>query len=167
MVLYEVNSGNENECDNNNLFLFVEKGAYETFNINMKQIHKYSTGLIHIIYCNWCKFINIYNIFYLSFFSESGPFITFLCGGVLYILGSILNLIFFIILSVYYYKGKYKELEDLSKCNNINYDNFMDIYGFIFEIQKNYKKVFIVDIIISLNFYLLLLCIIILICMPL
>ena len=164
------NSNLENAECVDNLYSFIDKGAYETFNINMKEIHKYSTGLISILFIiiggNLIAFITFLicacqNPNSVSDLVKSICF----CGGLLYILGSILNLIFFIILSVYYYKGKYKGLEDFSKCNIFDYNDFMDIYGFIFKIQKNYKKIFITDIVfICLNFCLFLFTIILIIC---
>ena len=155
MVLYKSNSEFRSECDYN-LDSFLDEGAYETFNIKMKQIHKYSTGLISILFIEiGLNIIAYVAVFILAIVKSDSDAIAliFICHKLLDIIVSILNLIFFIILSVYYYKGKYKEFENFSNCYFFDYDNFMDIYGCVFKVQKNYKKVFILDIIfLSLNF---------------
>ena len=154
LILYESNSGIQYDCDYN-LISFLDKGAFETFNIKMKQIHKYSTGLISILFIDIglsvIAFVAIIILTIVKSNSDATVFI-YCCQKLLNALCEILNLIFFILLSVYYYKGKYKELEDFSTCYFFDYDRFMDTYDFIFKVQKNYKKVFILNIIfLSLN----------------
>ena len=162
LILYRSDIEYSDKCINN-LDLFLKNGTYETFNINMKRIHKYSKGLLFILFIiigsNVISFIAFINCACCSNSTDFTKFI-FCCGCLLYILGTILNLIFFILLSVYYYKGKFKEFEEFSKCGFIDSKKFMETYDFIFIIHKNYQKVFIVDLIfICLNFGLFLLCI--------
>ena len=155
LVLYNSNSEYTYEC-NNNLDSFLEKGAYETFNINMKQIHKFSTGLISILLIEvGLSVIGFITIIILAIVKPDSDAVVWIycCYKLLDTLLSLLNLIFFIILSVYYYKGKYNEFKDFSNCYFFDYNNFMENYGSVFEVQKNYKKVFILDIIfICLSF---------------
>ena len=54
----------------------------------------------------------------------------------------ILNLIFFILLSVYYYKGNYGNFLDFRECEFIDVDNFDNIYGYISKVFKNCKIIF-------------------------
>ena len=155
LVLYRSNSEeNAYEC-NNNLDSYLEKGAYETFNIKMNQIHKFSTGLISILLIEVGLGVIAFTIIIILVIvkqNSEAVIWVYLSDKLLDMLLSLLNLIFFIILSVYYYKGKYKELEDFSNCYFFDNNNFMEIYGSVFEVQKNYKKVFILDIIfISLS----------------
>ena len=141
------------DCDKN-LYDIYEDGVYETFNFKMKEIHKYSTGLVSIL------FIQIgLDIIYIV-----GLFISFLidsenCGGIIVILylilpkiALLLNLIFFILFSVYFYKGKIDEFKFFSECSFFDERNFNKTYDYIFIVYNNCKKAFIVNLIyLSIN----------------
>jgi len=67
---------------------------------------------------------------------------------------SLLNLIFFILLSVYFYKGKIDEFKDFSECFFFDKMNFDKTFEYIYLIYKNCKKIFIVDLIyLCISFY--------------
>ena len=136
------------DCEKN-LYDIYEDGVYETFNFKMKEIHKYSTGLVSIL------FIQIgLDIIYIV-----GLFISFLidsenCGGIIVILylilpkiALLLNLIFFILFSVYFYKGKIDDFKFFSECSFFDERNFNKTYDYIFIVYNNCKKAFIVNLI--------------------
>ena len=141
------------DCEKN-LYDIYEDGVYETFNFKMKEIHKYSTGLVSIL------FIQIgLDIIYIV-----GLFISFLidsenCGGIIVILylilpkiALLLNLIFFILFSVYFYKGKIDDFKFFSECSFFDERNFNKTYDYIFIVYNNCKKAFIVNLIyLSIN----------------
>ena len=104
----------------------------------MKQIHKYSTGLIFILFI----IIGLDGIGCLAnfiFYSCKSALIWFLVvNRFLHILALILN-IFFFILSVFYYIGKFKELEDFAKCDffyDNNNNNFKKIWFYFYNSKK-------------------------------
>ena len=101
LVLYESNWGIQYDCDYN-LISFLDKGAFETFNIKMKQIHKYSTGLISILFIDIgfsvIAFVAIIILAIVKSNSDATVFI-YLCQKLLNALCGILNLIF-----LYYYQ---------------------------------------------------------------
>ena len=130
-----------------NLENFVENGVYETFNFKMKKINKYSKGLLSVtfidLFFSICLFVltiliygklrgKIENIWMLFIFMN---FIIY-----------ILNLIFFILLSVYYYKGKYEKFLDFGKCDLIDKDNFDKNYGYIIIVFDDCKNIFIIGL---------------------
>lgn len=119
----------------------------------MNNIHKFSKGLLVI------------------FFIEIGDIVLFFIGIIigiiinkeeavlcstclklcLDILISILNLIFFILLSVNYYQSSFKDFEDFGICYYLNGD-FSSTYQYIFNLMKDFNKVFILNIVfLSLN----------------
>ena len=66
----------------------------------------------------------------------------FLTHFILSLIILILKLSFFILLSVYYYKGKYKKFLDFRKCEFIDTNKFNDIYKYIFTVYNNCKVIF-------------------------
>ena len=49
----------KDNCENN-LYNSMEEGVYKTFNFKMKEIHKYSTGLVSILFIQIGLFIIIF-----------------------------------------------------------------------------------------------------------
>ena len=65
---------------------------------------------------------------------------------------SILDLIFFIIISVNYYKSNFDDFEDFSECKYFIDTDFNKDYDFVFVVKRNFKKFFILTLItIGLN----------------
>jgi hypothetical protein len=61
-------------------------------------------------------------------------------------------LIFFILFSVYFYKGKIDDFKYFRECSFFDERNFNKAYDYIFLVYKNSLKVFIVNLIyISIN----------------
>ena len=156
LIHYNYTQEYDEECEDN-LISFLNEGIYETFNLKIEQIHKYSKGLIYILFIIIGLEVITIIIFLCIFCVKSDKMEKILfIFGLLYILGLVLNIIFFILLSIYYFKGKYKELENFAYCGFFDSNNFMETYDYIFEIKKNFKKGFIFDIIfISLIFVLI------------
>ena len=59
---------------------------------------------------------------------------------------AILSLVFFIILSVHYFKGKFDDFEDFSDCEFLT-TNFKSDYHFVSVVKNNFIKFFILNII--------------------
>ena len=136
------------DCDQN-LYGIYEDGVYETFNFKMKEIHKYSTGLVSIL------FIQIgFDIIYIIGFIIAVLIDSENCGAIILILYLILpkivlllNLIFFILFSVNFYEGKIDDFKYFRECSFFDETNFNKTYDYIFLVYKNCKKVFIVNLI--------------------
>ena len=131
------------------LYNSLKNGVYETFNFKMKEIHKYSTGIFVIFILQ----ISFGLIIILSAcgngFDECQRVISVIC----FIITLLLNFIFFILFSVFFYKRKIDEFKDFSKCSFFDETNFNNIFGFVFSVYKNGKKAFIVDLLfVILNF---------------
>ena len=144
----------KDNCENN-LYNSMEEGVYKTFNFKMKEIHKYSTGLVSILFIQIGLFIIIFIWGFLLLMMTSSAKGWGSIFGTLYIfylilsqIAAILNLVFFILLSVYYYKGKIDEFKDFRECNFFDEANFNKTYEYIFLVYKNCKRVFIVDLIL-------------------
>ena len=126
------------DCDVN-LQNFIENGAYETFNIKMTNIQKYSKIFITLLFIQ----VGINGLAIIILFLTSLAIIYTTIDEII----AIINTIIFIILSVNYYKGKYDDFENFSECYFLNKEEFRDTYQHIFIIQKNFKKFFILNIV--------------------
>ena len=136
------------------LYEISNKGAYKTFDLKMDNIHKYSTGLLSIFFIQAGLLVLFIVGLIISIITEFDAFAFFI---ILYflldILCSILNLIFFIILSVNYYKCKFNNFQDFGGCYFFDKEKFMEDYDNVFKVKNNFKKVFIINIIsLSLSF---------------
>ena len=118
---------------------FLEKGVYETFNIKMSKVYKFSKAYIIILFIQ----LGIIVLAIVILFITGIAFIYTCIDGII----SLINLIFFIILSVYYKKGEYDDLEEFGGCYFFKKDEFMDVYEYIFKMDKNFKKAFIFNIV--------------------
>jgi len=141
-------SSSKGDCEKN-LYDMSEDGVYETFDFKMKEIHRYSTGLVSILFIQiGIEILFIIGLIIAALIKSSS------CGGIMVIIylilpqiGSLLNLIFFILFSVYYYKGRIDDFKYFSECHFFDERNFNKNYGYIFLLYKNCKKVFIVNLI--------------------
>jgi len=118
---------------------FLEKGAYETFNIKMTNIHKYSKIFIIILYIQ----VGVNGLALIILFLTNLAIIYTTIDEII----AIINAIIFIILAVNYNKGKYNDFEDFSECYFLNKEEFTESYQHIFIIKKNFKKFFIFNIV--------------------
>ena len=129
---------------------FLDKGAFEDFDIRMKKIKKFSLATIIIFSISFgITIINLTMIIVglicecrANFFKIIIP--VFL---ILSLLSSILTLIFFIILSVHYFKSNFDDFDEFSKCEYLN-PYFDKDYDFVYVVKNNYLKYFIVYLII-------------------
>ena len=131
------------------LYNSLKNGVYETFNFKMKEIHKYSTG-IFVIFILQISFGLIIILSACGNGFDECQLVVFVIG---FIITLLLNFIFFILFSVFFYKRKIDEFKDFSKCSFFDETNFNYIFGFVFSVYKNGKKAFIVDLLfVILNF---------------
>ena len=129
---------------------FQEKGVFEDFDIRMKKIKKFSLATIIIFSITFgITIINLTMIIVglicecrANFFKIIIP--VFL---ILSLLSSILTLIFFIILSVHYFKSNFDDFDEFSKCEYLN-PYFDKDYDFVYVVKNTYLKYFIVYLII-------------------
>lgn len=107
---------------------FIEDGVYRTFDFKMKDINKFSKGLISINFIDMGLVILtiIFCIIFAFIDQEKVKTILSLYKTLNY-LSSLLNLVFFVIISVYYYEGKTKEFENFGKCELLDKENFNKI----------------------------------------
>ena len=114
----------------------------------MKDINKFSKGLISINFIDMGLVILtiIFCIIFAFIDQEKVKTILSLYKTLNY-LSSLLNLVFFVIISVYYYERKTKEFENFGKCESLDKENFNKIYEYIFIVYDNYFKVFVVNLI--------------------
>jgi len=122
-------------------------GIYKTFKFKMKKINKYSKGQI-VLY-----FIIIGSIFLIMIGSiilnRIRPEWFIKVSNVIFFfvyIASFISFIFFIILSVYCFKGKYGTLEDFGECYFFNKDEFDKANGHIFKMHKRFIAYFILNI---------------------
>jgi len=140
----------KSDCEKN-IYDIDKEGVYETFNFKMKEIHAYSTGLVAILFIQIGLFIIL--LFIICIFSTGSVrayaellgciFITHI---IMTVIISLLNLTFFILLLVYFYKGKIDEFKDFSECSFFDETNFNKTFGYIFSVYKNCQRVFIANI---------------------
>ena len=130
---------------------YVQVGAFEDFDIRMDKIEKFSLAFI---ITNFIPFaIVIINIiaFLLCLICTCAAAILQLFACILRILNlltSLLSFIFFIILSVHFYKSNFDDLEDFGNCEYMNKTRFFNDYDFAFIVEDNFKRFFIIYIII-------------------
>ena len=140
----------EAECTEEQLKNFIENGVYDTFEFKMKKINKYSKGLLSLTFID-LFFSSMLGGSYLGSDYDSKETKEIIFGFLFLwdIIIFILNLIFFILFSVYYYKGKYRQFLDFGNCDFINEENFDDIYGYIYKVFDN-SKIFYTSNLVSL-----------------
>ena len=106
------------------LYNSLKNGVYKTFNFKMKEIHKYSTGIFVI-------FILQLSFGFIIIFSACGNGFDecqLVSAIISFIITLLLNFIFFILFSVNFYKKKFDEFKDFSKCFFFEEANFNNIF---------------------------------------
>ena len=129
---------------------FLAVGALEDFDIRMEKIKKYSLAIIILFFA--AIILSILNLLLLlggaccsGCASLLG--ILILIFTILKILAPLLSFIFFIILSVHYFKSNFGDFDDFSDCRYLN-SYFDTEYDFVDVVKDNYLKYFIVHLII-------------------
>jgi len=132
-----------------NIVSYLSEGAHETFNFKMKEINKYSTGLVSILLIQVGLDFIFYVILICTCIVQKTEALTgytyfyIIVSGII----SLLNFIFFILFSVYYYKGKIREFKDFGECGFFIQSVFQDAFNYVFIVFDNCKKVFITDLV--------------------
>ena len=129
---------------------FLDKGVFEDFDIRMKKIKKFSLGTIIIFSISFGITIINLTMLIVGLICELGAkffMILIPICFILSLLSSILALIFFIILSVHYFKSNFDDFDEFSKCEYLN-PYFDKDYDFVYVVKNNYLKYFIVYLII-------------------
>ena len=128
---------------------FIKKGALDTFGIPLKKIKKYTRALLGTI------FISIGSIVFILIFaniknkSYRHQDLAMSCGILFYLfflLSVILSIAFAIVLAHYYFKGKYNDFEEFSRCRYLT-KRFKTDYDFIFKIKSEFKMPFVLILI--------------------
>ena len=124
-------------------------GVFTTFDIRMNKIKKYSKALLGTYFIELFLSFFILLLFFLYYICcENSICIAclFFLIGLLSLINSILKIVFFIKLSINYYKGELDEFEDFSKCLYLN-QSFRVDYHFVWVVKDNFIKFFILFII--------------------
>ena len=129
---------------------FLIIGAFEDFDIRMKKIRKFSLAIIITFFISFIiSILNLGVVLGGALLKCAGKVLSVisLIFGIISILASILAFIFFIILSVHYFKSNFGDFEDFNDCAYINLYFDYD-YDFVYVVKKNYKRYFIVYLIV-------------------
>ena len=133
-----------------NYLNYPSKGAFNIFDLRMKKIKKYAKALIttYLITVIVTVLTFIYSIVGEALFKNKKKCLAIfsLLIFLIVLVVSILSLVFFIILSVNYFKGKFDKFEDFSECKYLN-NQFKSDYHFVSVVKDNFKKFFILNII--------------------
>ena len=125
---------------------FIINGALDTFGIPLKKIKKYTRALLGTI------FISIGSIVFILIFAiiENKAYrhedLAMSCGILFYLiflLSVILSIVFAIVLAHYYFKGKYSDFEEFSRCRFLT-KRFRTDYDFIYKIKNEFKMPFVI-----------------------
>ena len=129
---------------------FIIIGAFEDFDIRMKKIRKFSLAIIVTFFISFIlSILSLGVILGGALFKCGGKILSLisLIAEIITILASILAFIFFIILSVHYFKSNFGDFEDFNDCIYLN-SRFDDDYDFVYVVKDNYKRFFIVYLIV-------------------
>ena len=123
---------------------FIEVGALKDFDINMKKIHRFSNGLL------WTYIISlILTVLSLGLTFCLDPNYCIICVlEIVRTLNSILNIVFLILLGIYYGKSQFGHFDEFSKCLYLN-NLYNKDYDFVYVVKKNYHKLLILTIIMA------------------
>ena len=128
---------------------FIDKGAFEDLDIRMKKIKKFSLAIIITFSISFgLTFISLIMII-IGLIAEcrENYFLVIPIIALLGYLASIVSFIFFIILSVHYFKSNFDDFDKFRDCEYLN-PSFDKDYDFVDVVKDNYLKSFIVYIIV-------------------
>ena len=123
---------------------YVSKGAFKEFDLHIKKIKKLSTIIIIIL------FVTMVLSLFASILGQCCK--SKKCSCLMLILlflslvGEVLFLVFFIIISVYYFKSKFNKFDDFSECKYLG-SSFEKDYDFVYDLKKYFKIFFILGLI--------------------
>ena len=149
-IISDPNESNEKCKEYLDKLINEEIGVYEAFDLKMKNIHKYSLGLVCLLIIQPSGFILLVIILaIINSFCFNGK-----CEGTpnnivnmwKYLL-SLLILLFFILLILTYNASKSNDFEEFSKCSFIDSYEFSKTYDNIFKVIKNMKKFLITSLV--------------------
>ena len=129
---------------------FLAKGAFEDLDVRMKKIRKFSLASIILVCISFGLVIINLIIILLLVLCKCGQdaFIIILpILLILSLLSSLLAFIFFIILSVHYFKSNFDDFDKFSDCTYLA-SYFHKDYDFVHVVKDNYLKYFIVYLIL-------------------
>jgi hypothetical protein len=130
----------------NHFNTYIEYGAFEAFDIRMKKIKNFSKAILISYFMSLVILLLIFGLS-LCLTSERGCLAKImLLLFLLYIINLIVNLILFIIASVHYFKSKWNDFDEFSNCRYLN-RRFNNDYHFVYVVDNNYKKFFILNIV--------------------
>ena len=129
--------------------IFIDKGAFESFDIHMKKIEKFSLVLLILLVISL-----LVKIIRMELDLPNSCVIT-CCNrmnksykifqAIIQIINSlalILSLIFFILISVYYFESNFDDFDEFSHCEYLN-SLFDENYDFVNVVKKKYFRTFI------------------------
>ena len=123
---------------------YISKGAFKEFDLRIKKIKRYSTILIVILLVKMGLSLLASILGQCCKSKKCSRFILIIL--LLSLVAEILFLIFFIIISVYYFKSKFNKFDDFSKCKYLG-SSFEKDYDFVYDLKKYFKIFFILGLI--------------------
>ena len=145
-----LNEYSEGDFCYNHYTPYLTDGAFKDFDIRMKKIRKFSTALLILFFVS--LFLSILSfiikIMYKSCCNTHEKCIAAILIIIFLakIIITILSLVFFIILSVHYFKSKFSDFKDFSRCHYLG-NGFREDYHFAFVVKNNFLKFFVLTVI--------------------
>ena len=123
---------------------FISKGAFETFDIRIENINKYSKALVSTILIGLCSYILTLVFSILLEKCHNEWFFCYFCMFYFFLFVSvILSLSFALVLAHHYFKAEFNDFVDFSKCKFLTKQFRID-YDFIFKIKDEFKIPFVI-----------------------
>jgi hypothetical protein len=117
---------------------YKERGAFQLFNLHIKQIKQFSTATLVTIFTLIASVVasGVFQIIkkHHDFYDNNWP-ICLICS--FFWISSILSIIFGSILAYHYYASNFDDFVEFSKCKFIA-KNFKSDYNFVFVIKKDF-----------------------------
>ena len=136
-------------------FEFSKNGAFKLFHIRMKEIKKYSIGLlvsklisILMVICAACA-SKAYEDSLKTDVADKNMIIFSLIFTIFYIANSILNVVFFELLSHNFSDSNFEDFETFSNCAYLT-RKFKRKYDFINTVKNNCERISVVNLISSI-----------------
>ena len=131
---------------------FSKNGVFKVFHIRMKEIKKYSIGLLVsklisflMIICAACA-ITFYEKSTKGSYADKNMIIFAIIYTILYIINSILNIVFFELLSHNFSDSNFEDFETFSNCAYLT-RKFKRKYDFINTVKNNCERISVVNLI--------------------
>ena len=136
----------EGEFCYDNYEQFIVSGALNTFDIPLKKIKKYTRALLGTMFITIGSIV--LTIIFIFLHNKVGGYsdwyqIFGMLFYLIFLLGVILSVAFAIVLAHYYFKGKYNDFEEFSRCRFLT-KKFRTDYDFVFKIKNEFKMPFVI-----------------------